>query len=105
MIESLKLINSVHRKKDIPISAQWLNFLKYTKETAYNLKNVEDLTLVSNKSVLNYVKRTLLSLDNIVSTNYYSEDEIKYVEDTLKWSEVAKCGNKTTRSKWIKKRI
>ena len=103
MIKSLKLIKTVRRKKDIPETESWLKHLKYTEQRSYNLRNVDDLSIVSNKSVLNYVIRTLESLDKNIINDEYSKDEIKYVEDTLKWAEVAKCGNKTNRSIWSKK--
>lgn len=103
MIKSLELIRNITKKKDIPLNEQWLKFLKYTQQKTYNLRNVEDLTQVSNKSVFNYVERTLTSLEKNSRNKDYSDDEIKYVEDTLKWSEVSKCGNKTNRTMWIKK--
>ena len=103
MIKSLKLIKTIKRKKDIPENEAWLKHLKYTEQKSYNLRNVEDLSKVTNKSVLNYVIHTLEALDRNIANGEYFKDEIKYVEDTLKWSEVAKCGNKTDRTKWIKK--
>ena len=103
MIKSLKLIKTIKRKKDIPENEAWLKHLKYTEQKSYNLRNVEDLSMVSNKSVLNYVVRTLEALEKNIASQEYSKDEIKYVENTLKWSEVAKCGNKTDRTRWTKK--
>lgn len=103
MIKSLKLIKTIKRKKDIPTDEVWLKHLKYTEQKSYNLRNVEDISKVSNKSVLNYVERTLESLNRNIANNKFEKDEIKYVEETLKWSEVAKCGNKTDRTKWAKK--
>ena len=103
MVKSLKLIKTIKRKKDIPENEAWLKHLKYTEQKSYNLRNVEDLSKVSNKSVLNYVMRTLEALEKNIASGEYSKEEIKYVEDTLKWSEVAKCGNKTDRMKWTKK--
>ena len=103
MIKSLELIKNTNKKKDIPLDEVWLKFLKYTDQKSYNLRNVEDLTKISNKSVLAYVTRTLECLEKNTQKLNFSSDEIQYVEDTLKWSEVAKCGNKTTRGKWIKK--
>ncbi len=102
MLKSLELIKTIKRKKDIPSDEQWLKYLKYTEQKSYNLRNIEDITKVSNKSVLQYVERSLEALNRNLKNNKYSEDEIKYVEDTLKWSEVSKCGNKTIRKKWIK---
>ncbi len=103
MIKSLELIKNTNKKKDIPLDEVWLKFLKYTDQKTYNLRNVEDLTKISNRSVLSYVTRTLECLERNTQNGNFSSDEIQYVEDTLKWSEVAKCGNKTTRGKWIKK--
>lgn len=103
MIKSLELIKNTKKKKDIPVEETWLKFLKYTEQKSYNLRNVDDLTKISNRSVLAYVTRTLESLERHAQNAHFSSDEIQYVEDTLKWSEVAKCGNKTTRGKWIKK--
>lgn len=103
MIKSLELIKNTKKKKDIPVEETWLKFLKYTEQKSYNLRNVDDLTKISNRSVLAYVTRTLESLERYAQNAHFSSDEIQYVEDTLKWSEVAKCGNKTTRGKWIKK--
>jgi len=102
MLNSLELINTIKRKKDIPQKEQWLKLLKYTEQKAYNLKNLEDLSQVSSKLVYEYVVRTLEALESNLKEDNYTEDEIKYVEDTLKWSEVSKCGNKTDRKNWQK---
>ena len=103
MLKSLKLIKTITRKKDIPEEELWLKHLKYTEQKTYNLRNVEDLSTVSNKSVYEYVIRTLMALEKNIKLEEYSADEVKYVEETLKWSEVSKCGNKTNRKKWTKK--
>ena len=103
MIKSLKLIKTIKRKKDIPETELWLKHLKYTEQKSYNLRNVEDLSKVSNKSVLNYVEHTLEALNRNIINTKFTKDEIEYVENTLKWSEVAKCGNKTDRARWAKK--
>lgn len=105
MIKSLKLINSINDKKDIPEKEMWLKFLFCTFQKNVNLRHVSDVNNISNRVTLDYVKRTLELLDNYIASHNidYSKEEFSYVEDTLKWSEVAKCGSNSERSKWKNK--
>jgi hypothetical protein len=105
MIKSLKLINSIKTRNDIPESEIWLRFLYCTAQNNVNLRNIPDVNRIPTKSTFNYVKRCLEYLNHAID-NYlsdeYTEKDLYYVEETLKWSEVAKCGNKFDRAKWIK---
>lgn len=102
MLESLKLINNVKRIKDIDKNEyEWLYYLIATKEQNYNLKHLKALSELNNKSVLNYVIRSLNILNE--ERTSHSSKIIYYVEETLKWMDVAKCGRKSNRNDWAKK--
>ena len=85
MLKSLDLIKNVRTIKDIPVSEVWLRFLMYTKQKSYNLKNVEDLAEVSNKSVLGYVIRTLEALDMYMERNEecLTEEDMKVIAEAI----------------------
>ncbi|MBR3280812.1 MAG: class I SAM-dependent methyltransferase [Clostridia bacterium] len=103
MLRSLSLINKVQSKKDIPEKETWLKYLFCTAEKNVNLRNVEDINNISSKVTLNYVKGTLEVLDEEEKTGFLSPKEYSYIEDTLKWGEVAKCGLKIDRARWTQK--
>ncbi len=102
MIKSLKLINSIEKSKDIPANEKWLKYLFCTTQKNVNLNNVDDISHISRRTTLNYVKRTLEILDS-ESSNYDSKD-VKIVEEVLEWCEVAKTGSYKDRESWKKKR-
>ena len=102
MLKSLNLINSIKTKKDIPIKEAWLRYLFCTNQRNVNLRNVSDISKISNKVTLDYVKRTLEILE-LEQTNYDKKD-VLIVEEVLKWSEVAKTGSYKDRENWKKKK-
>ena len=96
MLKSLDILN---HKNEI-MKHEWSNYLYNTKEKKYNVLNVNSLKEINKHSVLNYVKRTLQILDDMKITN---PDVLYYVEETLKWQDVAKTGSKKDIQKWKKK--
>ena len=97
MIKSLKMINDYKNNKE----ELWLNYLYNTKEKNYNVLNVKSIKEINKHSVLNYVKRTLEILDDINNKENLDKEVLILVEETLKWSEVAKTGSKKDRTKWL----
>ena len=89
MIKSLIQINNPLKYKE-----EWLNYLYNTKEKKYNVLNVYSLKEINNHSVFNYVKRSLEILDNINNKNKLDKQTLYLVEETLKWQDVSKTGNK-----------
>ena len=100
MLKSLKQMNDVK----INLNEDWIIYLYKTKEKNYNVNNVKSLNEINNHSVFNYVKRTLEVLNNIVKEENIPNDVIYYVEETLKWSEVAKTGRKSDIKIWKNKK-
>ena len=99
MLKSLKCLNN---PKMYP-NELWLTYLYKTKEKNYNYLNVTSIKEITNHSVLNYCLKTLKILDEINKEQKLSKDILYLVEETLKWSEVAKCGRKKDRLSWEKK--
>ena len=97
MIESLKMINDYKDNKE----ELWLNYLYNTKEKNYNILNVKSIKQINKHSVLNYVKRTLEILNDINNKESLDKEVLFLVEETLKWSEVAKTGSKKDRKRWL----
>ena len=97
MIESLKMINDYKNNKE----ELWLNYLYNTKEKNYNVLNVKSIKQINKHSVLNYVKRTLEILNDINNKESLDKETLFLVEETLKWSEVAKTGSKKDRKRWL----
>lgn len=97
MIESLKMINDYKNYKN----ELWLNYLYNTKEKNYNVLNVKSIKQINKHSVLNYVKRTLEILNDINNKESLDKETLFLVEETLKWSEVAKTGSKKDRKRWL----
>lgn len=100
MLKSLKKMNDVKNN----LNEDWLVYLYKTKEKNYNVNNVKSLNEINNHSVFNYVKRTLEVLNKITKEENLSNDVIYYVEETLKWSEVAKTGRKSDIKIWKNKK-
>ncbi len=74
----------------------WLMYLALSKHQNVNYERIESLEDLSENIVLNYVKSTFEILNR-----YELNDSLFYLlEETLKWSEVAKCGLKHHRNKW-----
>ena len=100
MLKSLEEIRNVKKgSKEI-----WLKYLYNTKEKNFNISNVKSLKEINKHSVLNYVIKTLEILDRL-KTELCLDDEIVYfVEETLKWSDVSKTGDKKIRKVWKNKK-
>ena len=99
MIKSLIQMNNPLKYKE----EEWLNYLYNTKEKKYNVLNVYSLKEINNHSVFNYVKRSLEILDNINNKNKLDKQTLYLVEETLKWQDVSKTGNKKIRKIWKEK--
>ena len=99
MLKAIRSINNANKNS----SELWLTYLYNTLEKNYNYLNVSSLKEITNHSVLNYCLKTLQVLDEINKEEKLAKDILYLVEETLKWSEVAKCGRKSERSLWRKK--
>ncbi len=99
MIKSLEILNN----KKMIHENEWSNYLYNTKEKRYNILNVQSLKEINKHSVFDYVKRTLEVLDNIKDKEKIDKEVLYYVEETLKWQDVAKAGSKVSRKSWKKK--
>ena len=98
MIKSLCEMNNVKNvKKEL-----WLKYLYDTCEKNYNILNVNSLSEINKHSVFNYVLRTLQILDRLKLELNLDNEVVYYVEETLKWSEISKTGNKKVRKCWKK---
>ena len=103
MLKSLEQINNTKVIKLPSADEQWLFYLGATNEANYNVEHLKALKELSKKSVLDYVRRTLVVLDEIHQHEPLPSKILMFVEETLKWSEVAKCGYKKIRKEWQKK--
>lgn len=100
MIKSLRMITNYKNYKD----EIWLNYLYNTKEKNYNILNVKSIKEINKHSVLNYVKKTLEILNDINNREILDKEILYLIEETLKWSEVAKTGSKKDRKRWLEKK-
>lgn len=99
MIKSLYDMKNVKNvNKDL-----WLKYLYNTKEKNFNILNVNSLKEINKYSVFNYVRRTLEILDRLKEELCLDDEIIYFVEETLKWSDVSKTGDKKTRKIWKEK--
>lgn len=99
MIKSLRDMKNVKNiNKDL-----WLKYLYNTKEKNFNILNVNSLKEINKYSVFNYVRRTLEILDRLKEELCLDDEIIYFVEETLKWSDVSKTGDKKTRKIWKEK--
>ncbi|MFZ5988777.1 MAG: class I SAM-dependent methyltransferase [Bacillota bacterium] len=80
-------------------SEKWLMFLALTSERNINLERLNSLEEMKNNYVLSYVEKTIRALLNFQLSQY----QTYIIEETLKWSEVAKSGLLHQRKQWIKK--
>lgn len=98
------MLKSLEQMKNIDLNSDnWLKYLYFTNEKNYNLNRIKSLKDINKKDVFNYVKRTLEILDESVELYRLSASEVFIIEETLKWSDVAKCGYKYKRREWEKK--
>lgn len=74
----------------------WNIYLTNTKEKNFNYEHLDNLK--DNKKDLVY-KYILKCLDILEKENI-SKEVYNYVSETLKWSDVSKCGTSTDRKKW-----
>lgn len=96
-LKAIELLNN--GDKYILKSEKWLMYLALTSERNINLERIYSLEETKNNYVLNYVEKTLRLLSSVKLKEHH-----KYIlEETLKWSEVAKAGLKHQREQWIKK--
>ncbi|RCX12077.1 methyltransferase family protein [Anaerobacterium chartisolvens] len=99
----MKSLTAIERIKngDLKVlkSEKWLKYLALTSESNINLERLNSLEEMRNNYVLNYVEKTLKAL----ATLKLSEDQAYIIEETLKWSEVAKSGLAHQRKQWINK--
>lgn len=84
---------------------RWLKYLTETGHVYVNAERMNSVERVSSRETVMYVMRTLDVLDDVFSrledipgkqTSYF------ILSTVLKWSEVAKGGNKRERSRWTK---
>ncbi len=100
MLKSLEEIRNVKKgSKEI-----WLKYLYNTKEKNFNISNVKSLKEINKHSVLNYVIKTLEILDRLKTELCLDDEIIYFVEETLKWSDVSKTGDKKIRKVWKNKK-
>ena len=74
----------------------WEKYLTETKEKNYNYEHLDSIK--SNKS--NLVYKYIMKCLNILEKEKTSKEVYYYVSETLKWSDVSKCGNVADRKKW-----
>lgn len=93
MIESLKKIKNPSRQ-----SENWVQHLYFTRQSNYNYERLNKINDLNNKLVYNYVINTLNELDQISSS--IDSKVLYYVEETLKYCDVAKTGSSKKRKEW-----
>lgn len=101
-MKNIVSLEKMHNAKN-NLNEEWLSYLYNTKEKNYNILNVNSLKEINKHSVFNYVLRTLEILNRKNDGENLEDDILYYVEETLKWSDVAKTGNKKIRKKWRNK--
>lgn len=97
------MIESIKQLKNIDLNEKWVNYLYNTNRKVVNYERIDSLKNISFKESYNYVMRTLEILRD--EEKNYERKIIYYVEETLKWSEVAKCGSKENIKIWKDKNI
>ena len=85
-------MNALQELKNLDFNKKWINYIYNSDKKKINYERVNNLKALSNKYVYNYVIKTLEILEE--EKENYNENIIFLVEETLKWSEVAKCYNK-----------
>lgn len=85
---------------------QWLMFLAVTSNQFYNPERLTRIADKTGHEVLDYTLKTLDLFYKYNPSCFYNShfDNIRYyVEQTLKWSEVSKCGSEHHRKIWREK--
>lgn len=100
MLNSLAAFEKL-RSGDMQVlkSEKWLMYLSLTSERNINLERLDSLEEMKNNYVLNYVEKTIKALSGFQLSEY----QTYLIEETLKWSEVAKSGLPHQRKQWINK--
>lgn len=75
---------------------KWEEYLINTKEKNFNVERLKNLK--ENKS--NLVYKYVLKCLSILDSENVSSEVYRYVSETIKWSEVSKCGSKEDIKKW-----
>ncbi len=98
MLKSLTAIEKVNNGDwQILKNEKWLKYLVLTSEPNINFERIHSLEEVKNNYVLCYVEKTLKVLANFP----LNESQAHLIEETLKWSEVAKSGLQHQRKLWM----
>lgn len=96
-------MSALQELKSLDFDKKWINYIYNSDKNKINYERVNNLKALSNKYVYNYVIKTLEILEE--EKENYNENIIFLVEETLKWSEVAKCYNKNKIKEWKTKKI
>lgn len=96
-------MSALQELKSLDFDKKWINYIYNSDKKKINYERVNNLKALSNKYVYNYVIKTLEILEE--EKENYNENIIFLVEETLKWSEVAKCYNKDKIKEWKTKKI
>lgn len=91
-------MKAIEELKKIDLSKNWIKYIYNSDKKKINYERVNSLKSLNNKYVFFYVLKTLEVLEQ--ERNNYSENIIYLVEETLKWSEVAKCNDKNKQKEW-----
>lgn len=92
------MLKSIEQLTNLDFKEKWVCYLYNTNKRLVNYERVSRIKDLDSKLTYNYVLRTLNILqDNI---NNYSKEVVYLVEETLKWCEVAKCGDRQKIKKW-----
>lgn len=100
MMKSIEAIEQLKQNNlKILKSEKWLLFLALTSERNINLERINSLDDLKKNYVLCYVEKSLKYL-----SNYKIDKQLcDLIEETLKWSEVAKASLLHQRKQWISK--
>lgn len=98
MLNSLKQIKEYRNTHVIPPLSEWLSYLSSTNELNVNFEHLESLKNIGTSYVLNYVERSLELLNEFTAIKPIN---MQLIEETLKWAEVAKCGDDIIRNSWL----
>ena len=96
-------MSALQELKSLDFDKKWINYIYNSDKNKINYERVNNLKALSNKYVYNYVIKTLEILEE--EKENYNENIIFLVEETLKWSEVAKSYNKNKIKEWKTKKI
>lgn len=78
---------------------KWMHYLITTDTFLQNMEHVQSVNEQSSEDLLRYVQRTLTTLDSL----QLEADCFGIIETVLKWSEVAKGGDKEQKTQWNNK--